>query len=252
MSTRRVAGTRSRPRPDSAADRFVRRQSLARGIVLRRVVVLLVLAALVGGAAWLVGWSPVLAVRQVRVEGLTGADARAAEALAREQVGRPLVRVDTEALARSIGARRAVAEARVDRSWPGTLVVVGVQRTPALVLRNPQGQLEVVDAEGVRFGVVAARPAGVPFVTAGVSGAATEDALKAALGLVRALPEGLSRKVQDVRISSADLVTFTTDGTTVVWGGAGEESRKVELVQALLRGRPKVIDVSAPDTPVTR
>jgi cell division protein FtsQ len=228
MSTQRVAG-RPRPRSDSAADRFARRQRVGRRVLLRRVVVLLVIAAVVGGSAWLVGWSPVLAVRSVRVEGLTGADAQAAQALAARLEGTPLIRVDTESLAREIESRKAVAQARVDRSWPATLVVVGVPRTAAIVLKNPQGQLEVVDAGGVRFGIVGSRPDGVPLVTATGSDATSEDAL-----------------------SSASLITFTTGRTTLVWGGAGDEARKVALVKALLPRRPSVIDVSAPDTPVTR
>ena len=70
--------------------------------------------------------------------------------------------------------------------------------------------------------------------------------------MVRALPAELARTVRDIRIGSASLVTFTTGSTTVVWGGAGEEKRKVALLRALLPGRPKVVDVSAPHTPVTR
>ncbi len=253
MSAHRVAGRPvGRPAGDTAADRFARRQAIGRGVLLRRLLVLLIAALVVAGVAWAVGWSPVLAVRDVRVVGLTGADAEAARALAAQQLRTPLIRVDTEALARSIGSRKAVAEARVDRSWPGTLVVVGVQRTPALVLRNAQGQLEVVDAEGVRFGIVGSRPGGVPFVTAAGSEATSEDALRAALGVVRALPADLARTVGEIRISSASLITFATAGTTIVWGGAGDEPRKVALVKALLTRKPKVIDVSAPDTPVTR
>lgn len=251
MSTQRVAG-RPRPRSDSAADRFARRQRVGRRVLLRRIVVLLVLAAVVGGSAWLVGWSPVLAVRSVRVEGLTGADAQAAQALAAQLDGTPLIRVDTESLAREIESRKAVAQARVDRSWPATLVVVGVPRTAAIVLKNPQGQLEVVDAAGVRFGTVGSRPDGVPLVTATGSDAMTEDALRAALGVVHALPADLARTVTEVRISSASLITFQTRSTTIVWGGAGDEARKVALVKALLPRHPSVIDVSAPDTPVTR
>ena len=41
-----------------------------------------------------------------------------------------------------------------------------VPRTAALVVKNPQGSLEVVDAEGVAFREVAKAPAGVPLVIA--------------------------------------------------------------------------------------
>lgn len=253
MSARRVAGAPVvRPPGESAADLFARRQSLGQGVLRRRLLVLLLAVAVVSGVVWVVGWSSALAVRGVQIEGLTGADAKAAEALVREQLGTPLIRVDTDRLADSIGARKAVAAVRVDRSWPSTLVVVGVQRTPALVLRNSQGQLEVVDATGVRFGTVAKRPSGVPFVTASGSAGTSEEALRTALSVVRSLPPELARTVRDITVSSASLVSFTTGSTTVVWGGAGDEVRKAELIKALLPRKPGTIDVSAPDTPVTR
>ena len=53
-------------------------------------------------------------------------------------------------------------------------------------------------------------------------------------------------------MSSADLVTFTLGSRTVVWGSGEESTRKVAILRALLRTKAKVIDVSAPDTPVTR
>jgi cell division protein FtsQ len=38
----------------------------------------------------------------------------------------------------------------------------------------------------------------------------------------------------------------------VVWGGGEDSERKVAILTVLLRTPAKVIDVSAPDTPVTR
>ena len=55
-----------------------------------------------------------------------------------------------------------------------------------------------------------------------------------------------------MRVSSANLVTFTLGKRTVVWGGGEESVRKVAILEALLPTKAKVIDVSAPDTPVTR
>ena len=53
-------------------------------------------------------------------------------------------------------------------------------------------------------------------------------------------------------MSTANLVSFTLGGVDVVWGGADEAERKLAILQALLPTKPGVIDVSAPDTPVTR
>jgi hypothetical protein len=102
----------------------------------------------------------------VEVSGATGAEAAAVAELVDVPIGTPLARVDTEAVAARVRERITDAEVSVRRAWPSTLAVDIVLRTPAIVVKNPQGQLEVVDAEGVAFGVVKAAPKGVPVVTA--------------------------------------------------------------------------------------
>lgn len=216
-------------------------------------------AALVGAvvavlaAVWVIWFSSWLTVSAVEVEGVSGNEQRAVARVVEAQLGRPLARVDLEEVARQVMTqRRPIAQARVERGWPRTLVVSVLPRTPALVLKNPQGQLEVVDATGVRYATVSARPSGVPLATAEGSAALSPEAMKAALGVLRVLPESLSRTVSDIRVSSASLVTFRTGTTTVRWGGAGDEELKLRIVQTLLARSPKEIDVSAPQTPVTR
>ena len=203
------------------------------------------------GVGWAVWFSSLLAVRHVDVEGVGTAEAAAVRALVVGATGTPLARVDTDSLARAVRARKSVAEATVNRSWPGTLHVRIVPRTPALVLQNPNGQLEVVDATGVAYATTPSRLAGVPLVAATSADGVTADALSAALSVVRALPSALGRTVRDITVSSANLVTFTTGDTQVVWGGSEQAELKVRIIDTLLRGKPTVIDVSAPQTPVS-
>ena len=47
-------------------------------------------------------------------------------------------------------------------------------------------------------------------------------------------------------------MSFTLGEVDVIWGGAAEAERKLRILQVLLPTAPDVIDVSAPDTPVTR
>ena len=46
-------------------------------------------------------------------------------------------------------------------------------------------------------------------------------------------------------------MTFRIGTVDVVWGDAEQPERKARLIEILLREKPKVIDVSAPETPVT-
>ncbi|WP_377641931.1 cell division protein FtsQ/DivIB [Oryzobacter terrae] len=251
-------GTTRRP-PDrapsgasSSANRFRERALSHRRRPLRLVLTWLLAVAVVAGLAWVVGWSTLLGVRDVEVVGVTGEEATAVAELVEVPTGTPLARVDTDAVADRVRERITVAEVSVRRAWPGTLSVEVVPRTAALVVKNPQGRLEVVDAEGVAFREVAKAPAGVPLVTATGSKGTTREALQSSLALLDALPHDLADDVRAVTVSSADLVTFTLGTRTVVWGSGEESPRKVAILRALLTTKAKVIDVSAPDTPVTR
>ena len=53
-------------------------------------------------------------------------------------------------------------------------------------------------------------------------------------------------------VDAADHVSFRAGGTTVVWGDDSEPRLKVQVVELLLAKKPKLLDVSAPSTPVTR
>ncbi|MGL4177330.1 MAG: cell division protein FtsQ/DivIB [Dermatophilaceae bacterium] len=236
----------------SSQTRFARRASSRRRHPWRRALGLAVVAAVVGGLVWLVGWSTALAVDEVRVTGAADASVQSVLDRAAVVVGTPLLRVDTDAVARRVRGDITVAEVSVRRSWPGTVVVEVVHREPAIVVRTPRGRLEVVDVDGVAFGTVTSAPAGVPTVSATAEAGMTPAALQAALTLLDALPADLAREVTAITVSSADLVTFRLGARTVVWGGGEESGRKVAILQALLPTKSAVIDVSAPDTPVTR
>lgn len=209
-------------------------------------------AGLVALVAWVVGWSTLLGVDDVEVSGVTGGESDAVAELARVPVGTPLARVDVAAVAERVRTRITVAEVSVRRSWPGTLSVDVVPRTAALVVKNPQGRLEVVDPDGISFAVVRVAPRGVPVVTATGARGMTPAALQSSLALLEALPADIADRVTSLTVSSADLVTFKLGSRTVVWGSGEASVRKVEILQALLRTKARVIDVSAPDTPVTR
>lgn len=236
----------------SADHRFRERALQRRRRPWRRVLWIVVAAAVALALVWLAFWSPLLAVRSVQVSGVTGADRTAVAGLVDVAPGTPLARVDPAEVEERVRSRRSIAEVSVERGWPSTLRVRAVPRQAALVLKNPEGQLEVVDSTGVSYGAVTAAPAGVPVVTAASTKGTTKEALEAALSMIRTLPVDLADQVSAIEVSTANLVSFTLGGVKVVWGGADAADRKLEILRALLPTKPAVIDVSAPDTPVTR
>ena len=208
--------------------------------------------ALLAGGIWLVQFSPVLVARSVRVEGVpSGA---VAEILRRAAVpiGTPMVRVDTTAIADRVIATATLAEVSVGLSWPSTIVIMASPRVPVLAVKNPQGQVQVVDAQGVAYATVSAPPKGVPLINT-VENPPSRDALRAGIAVLGALSPGQRGRVTNVTVSGANMVTLKLGTVTVVWGGASEPELKVRVLTALMGHKGfGTIDVSAPSTPVTR
>jgi cell division protein FtsQ len=245
----------SRTLPSGLASSATRFQDRAREVRRRPYRMLGYAAAVVAVVAllgWVVGFSPLLAVRSVEVVGVPASEVGPIRALAAVPEGQPLARVDDAAVAARVAERATLAEVSIERSWPSTLVIHASPRVPFLVVKNPQGQLKVVDEDGVAYAEVTKAPRGVPTVNAASDEALSAEALQVAVSVVRVLPPAMQDRVSAVTVSSADLVTLTVGRTKVVWGGVDQPDQKLAIMTALLKGRPRVIDVSAPSTPVTR
>jgi cell division protein FtsQ len=165
--------------------------------------------------------------------------------------GTPLARVDTAGAVDRVAKIPTVASVSVSRSWPSTVVVSVQRKVPVLAIKNPQGQLQVVDASGVPFEVVSALPAGVAQVNA-ASDVPDPEGIRAAISILQLLSPERRAQVSGVTVTSADLVTLQLGPVSVVWGGIGDGPKKLAVLEALLRTNPAVVDVSAPDTPITR
>lgn len=237
-----------------------RRQFEKRAAAARRrpklVAALIALVVLLGGLLVWLGWfSSVLAVTTVKVEGVPAAEAKRISAVAQVPMGVPLMRVDTDAIKERVEKDLALKDVSVSRDLPHTISISGTPRVGVLAVKNSQGQVEVVDADGVAFSVVTTPPKGLPLASSG-SAEVTPSGRRAALAALAALDPTLRTSVTGIALGSADGVTLTlkVGGTTrtVVWGSLGEESTKAKLVKALLKEPGSTIDVSVPSSPVMR
>ncbi len=248
----RAPGRPRRGRPvESSRARFERRAAEVRQRPLRLVVILGVVVGLLVGVGYLLLGSSSFAAREVRVEGVGGADADAVVAAAQVPLGTPLARLDTGDIAARVEAVPLIRSAAVSRGWPSTVVISVSPREPILAVRGPDGRLTLVDEQLVSFRTVDQQPAGVALVH-GPNGSPDQEALQTVAAVLRLLPTELRATVTEITLSSASLVTFKLGQVQVVWGGAGQEQKKLAVLQALLATQPAVIDVSAPDTPITR
>jgi cell division protein FtsQ len=229
----------------SSRKRFARRAWSRRWATVRRVVLLLVLVALVGGAGWLVFVSSVLAVERVEVSGVHTVPATRISRAAAVPLGEPLARVDVDRVRERVEDVPVVARADIGRSWPHTVSVEVVERTPVAVVRTG-GALRLTDAEGVMFRTVASPRKRLPVV------AVSPDAqtLPEAAAVVSELPRPLARRVSHVEAPTIDSIELRLrDGRSVVWGSAESSQLKAEVLESLLRRRASVYDVSVPGAP---
>lgn len=212
--------------------------------------VLGVSAAVVAVAGWLLWGSPLLVVRQVQVTGterLTPAQVHEAAAVP----GRvPLLRVPTEEVAARVAELPPVRDVEVHRSFPSTLRIEVVERSPAAAVPVDDG-FRLVDPAGVDFFTAATRPVGLPLLVVPDPGP-DDPATAAGLTVLSALTPPLRAGLESVVVDGpVEIRLELRDGRVVRWGDETASAEKARVATALLDLEVSVIDVSAPDVVVT-
>nr|WP_246024022.1 FtsQ-type POTRA domain-containing protein [Nocardia yunnanensis] len=199
-------------------------------------------------AVGLVGWfTPLLAVRTVRVEGLSAIPEQQVQDALRVPDGLSMLRLDTDALAERVARLPKVRSARVQRVFPSTVEVTVVERTPVLYFETPEGT-HLLDCDSVEFAIEPPGP-GVPKLITDHPGG-SDPATRAAVAVMSALPIPLRDQIgvgAVVARSVSDIALELRDGRTVLWGGTGDSARKAAVVGPLLSQPGKVFDVTSPN-----
>ena len=254
-----MSGAADQPRgvrPDPRISR--RRQAVARS-QRRKVAVRTAVAAAAALCLWAAFWSPVLAVRTVKVTGgrhTSSADvARAAGLDSSDR----LLAISTERIGTAVEKLPWVLKARVERRLPGTVEVVITERRPELVVAA-SGKTFTVDGTGrvLTWG----RRAGLP-VLAGTGARPVRPgrtlrspSARAAIQVWDRLAPSVRRKVKGVFAPTVERVTVVLEsGTSVRIGALERMGAKNSVLRALLadlgrQGRsPSYIDVRVPGSP---
>lgn len=235
----------------TSLDRFTARARARRRMQLRAVQYGGLALVLALGLGWLVGFSPLLTVRQVQVTGEERVAAQEVLDAAGVPLGVPLSRLDMDGIRGRVEAIRAVAAADVQRRPPYTVRISVTERLATAVVRTPSGY-ELVDDRGVRFAPVAQPPDDLPMLATRVA-QPSPYVLERATAVLRALPAAVRGRVASVNADSPYDVSLRLDrGVQVVWGGPEESEHKAAVLAALMRRPAKVYDVSVPTAPVTR
>ncbi|MET8799827.1 FtsQ-type POTRA domain-containing protein [Nocardia sp. NPDC004568] len=200
--------------------------------------------ALVITLAALAWFSPLLSVREVRIEGAGEIpEEQIRELLQVPQTG-SILRIDTAAMAARVATIPKVRSARVQRMLPSTVRVRIEPRTPVLYYDSPEGA-HLLDADGIEYAIEPA-PIGVPQLVTARPGS-TDELTRAAVAVARVLPPALEVQVKTVRAMGASDISLTLrDGRTVLWGSSEDGERKSAVVVPLLTQPGTVFDVSSP------
>lgn len=216
---------------------------------------LLVAASLLGLLALLVGlavYSPLMSVREIKVEGVERLDANEIAQALEEIRDKPISQVTEAQVEAKLRDFVLVQSYSVQRVPPGTVIVHIVERQPIGVL-DAGGNVRVVDGVGVTLWEDPAAANQFPKIETVPSRAAEFAAIGQVL---TAVPDDLLAKIGSVNADSVDSVKFTMrDGVRVIWGSAEFTSMKVDVLNALMTatgGAASEFDVSSPERPVTR
>jgi cell division protein FtsQ len=220
--------------------------------VLSGLAVLAVVAGLIAAAVF----SPILALREIRVDGATRIDPLVLQQAVEGQLGTPLALIDEGRIRRELSQFTSIRSYVTELVPPGTLVIHVVERTPLGVLASPAG-FDVVDAAGVVLESSPARPPALPLLQVDEQGA-SGTAFAAMTEVLVALPADVLGQVDSITARTRDDVTLTLTGSAqrVVWGSAADSDRKALILAALLTrfaaSGPGEYDVSAPGSAVFR
>lgn len=242
--------TATQTRPPSVADgkRDRGKQRSRRRIWPIALVAALVLA-LLGGSVWLVGFSTVLAAQQVQITGLKTLDRAEVTDKAAVALGVPLARQDLSGIADRVASYAQVENVVVERSWPSTVSITVTERTPVFAVRYANLYV-LVDKHGVPYLTVSKQPENLPLAAASQSDRAS---LLEIATVSRELSKKLRSQVVTIRAESPYALVLVLDsGVEISWGTSEQSKLKGEVALALLKQKPKAIDVSAPHNPAIR
>ncbi len=232
--------------------RFTRRVRQRRIAWLAGVGVVAMLVLLSLGAVY----SPLLALRDIRVDGTSRLDPAQIVDAVDGQLDVPLALLDDGRIRDELGEFTLIRSYTTELLPPGTLIIHIVERTPIGTIARG-AEFDLVDPAGVVITSTPERTPGMPLIT--VAGDDVESAaFRSAAEVLLALPPEFLAQVDAVTASTRDDVTLVLTGSNqrVEWGSAEGSDHKARVLAALVAihagSGPGLYDVSAPGTAVFR
>lgn len=201
-------------------------------------------------------YSPILALRQVTVDGTSRINPDEVVSAVSGQVGTPLALLDFGRITEELGAFPLIRSYVTETVPPDKLIIHIVERQPVGSIQVG-GTYRLIDPAGVTVQESAERIAGVPLID--IAGAdISSPAFSSVVEVLLALPAPLLAQVDTITAHTQDDVALvlTGVGQKVTWGSADDSARKAALLSALIAQTDPSLagefDVSAPTNGVFR
>ncbi len=240
------AANRAAARAARAQARRFTRGSRRRRLAIASVVGILALLAAVLAVAV---FSPILALRTIRVEGNSAIRASTVQDALAPQLGTPLALLDDGKIRSELSSIILIRSYVTEVVPPGTLVVRIIERKAIGVLQRGSAY-EQVDAAGVVL-ATSSTAAGLPVIQIGSAGV-DSPGFAAAVKVLLAMPASVLGQVASISATTLDNVSITlTQGShVIIWGSAAQSDLKARALAILLKSpncaTQTVLNVTAP------
>ncbi len=211
----------------------------------------------VGGLLAYLILSPVLALKELRVEGNTLVSTEEVSAALQPLMGVSLTRLPDDRVEALLADMAPIEDVRVAAEPPSTLVVSLRERVPVAIVQNGK-EFVLIDAQGRQLKSVPDRAAvKLPLIDGG-TGAVESEVFRSITAVLADLPPEILSRLHHASARSVDSVSLSLSGNQrIFWGSAERNASKAKVLAALLKvpaADPPVkeYDVSTPDRPVTR
>ena len=201
-------------------------------------------------------FTPLLAVENIRVTGVSKVSKKAVEQAVKSQLGVPLPLVSSQAVAESLSKFSLIESFSLVSALPNTLHVAISERQPIAIV-DIKGVSYLYDPAGVRVGEASFRDEFPRVASTGEPKDSKSFAL--AIDVLLALPASLLPRVSQIDAKSKDDVTMQLRGNSgqrIIWGDASQSTLKSKVLAALVANQKVTdrvtFDVSSPTAPVVR
>jgi UDP-N-acetylmuramate dehydrogenase len=184
--------------------------------------------------------SPLVAVRNIDVEGAKYANATLIETVSKSLRGKSVLTVDTNAAQKLLETDPWVESVRIKTYLPSRAVIEINERTPVAWFLGVDNQGRVIDQDGRVLAVVNGRPTEYMLIDGTgpnlIAGAIASESYKAAAQLAMSLPDEIRPVVKNMGVNGPNQVTMTLlTGAVVKFGEPVDLRNKLVNVVVILR-----------------